>query len=169
MLPLVTSIAASSSVLVLALWYAQSRSRHDLRLRTLMEPQRMLAEQSDPFSQRVAFPIANSMVNLLLALLPTALIGRARRSFLLSIGLLLVGLIVVGAVVVYRASQGSGGPSGADYVIASLKIPSGAEIVSAVAADGQLTVTYRAGPMTSVRIFDGKSGEMIREIPVVSE
>lgn len=98
-----------------------------------------------------------------------ALIGRARRSFLLSIGLLLVGFIVVGAVVVYRASQGSGGPSGADYVIASLKIPPGAEIISAVAADGQLTVTYRAGPMTSVRIFDGKSGEMIREIPVVSD
>lgn len=98
-----------------------------------------------------------------------ALIGRARRSFLLSIGLLLAGFIVVGAVVVYRASQGGGAPSAADYVIASLKIPSGAEIVSAVAADGQLTVTYRAGPMTSVRIFDGKSGEMIREIPVVSE
>lgn len=84
MLPLVTSIAASSSVLVLALWYAQSRSRHDLRLRTLMEPQRMLAEQSDPFSQRVAFPIANSMVNLLLALLPTALIGRARQWLLIA-------------------------------------------------------------------------------------
>ena len=45
----------------------------------------------------------------------------------------------------------------------------GAEIISAVAADGQLTITYRAGPMTSVRIFDGKSGEMVREIPVMSE
>ncbi|HEY9011454.1 MAG TPA: hypothetical protein VIN06_10580, partial [Devosia sp.] len=70
-----------------------------------------------------------------------------------------------------RASQsGDGGPSaGSDYVIAALKIPAGAEIISAVAADGQLTVTYRAGPMTSVRIFDGKSGEMVREIPVMSE
>jgi tight adherence protein C len=44
-----------------------------------MEPQRMLAEQSDPFSQRVAFPIVNSLVNVLLAILPTALIGRARQ------------------------------------------------------------------------------------------
>lgn len=98
-----------------------------------------------------------------------ALIGRARKSFLFSIGLLLVGFIAIGGVLVYRASQGGGAPSGADYVIASLKIPANAQIISAVAADGQLTVTYRAGSMTSVRIFDGKSGEMIREIPVVSE
>lgn len=97
--------------------------------------------------------------------------GRARKSFLFSIGLLIVGFIAIGGALVYRASQsGDGGSSqGSDYVIASLKIPAGAEIISAVAADGQLTITYRAGPMTSVRIFDGKSGEMIREIPVVSE
>jgi tight adherence protein C len=66
------------------MWYGQSRSRHDVRLRTLMEPQRMLAEQSDPFSQRVAFPAVNSLVNVLLAILPTALIGRARRWLLIS-------------------------------------------------------------------------------------
>ena len=37
------------------------------------------------------------------------------------------------------------------------------------AADGKITVTFKAGQMTTVRIFDGKSGEIIREIPVVSE
>ena len=97
--------------------------------------------------------------------------GRARKSFLFSIGLLIVGFIAIGGALVYRASQsGDSAPSqGSEYVIASLKIPAGAEIISAVAADGQLTVTYRAGPMTSVRIFDGKSGEMVREIPVMSE
>lgn len=97
--------------------------------------------------------------------------GRARKSFLFSIGLLIVGFIAIGGALVYRASQsGDSGPAqSSDYVIASLKIPAGAEIISAVAADGQLTVTYRAGPMTSVRIFDGKSGEMVREIPVMSE
>jgi len=78
MLALITSVAASASVLVLGLWFAQSRSRHDARLRSLVEPQRMLVEQGDPFSQRVAFPVANGMVNFLLAVLPTALIGRAR-------------------------------------------------------------------------------------------
>jgi hypothetical protein len=98
------------------------------------------------------------------------IIARARTSFLFSIGLLLLGFIAIGGALVYRASQsGSTPPTGAAYVIASMKIPAGAEIISAVAADGQLTVTYKAGPMTSVRIFDGKTGEMLREIPVLSE
>lgn len=97
-----------------------------------------------------------------------AVLNRARKSFLVSIGLLVVGLIAVGGALVYRASQ-SEPKSGGDYVIASLKIPQGGEVVSAVAADGRVTVTYRLGAMTSVRIFDGKSGELVREIPVVSE
>jgi hypothetical protein len=95
------------------------------------------------------------------------IIGRARKSFLLSVGLLVVGIFIIGVVLVLRGGGGSG--AGGDYVIASMSIPSGAQIISAVAADGRLTVTYRAGAMTSVRIFDGKSGEMIREIPVLSE
>ena len=95
-------------------------------------------------------------------------LGRARRSFFLSIGLLLLGLMAVGGAVVYRTSQ-SESPASGDYVIAALKIPAGAEVVSAVAADGRVTLTYRLGAMTSVRIFDGKTGELVREIPVVSE
>jgi len=98
------------------------------------------------------------------------IIGRARKSFLFSIGLLLVGFIAIAGALIFRTGGGSSTPpSGSDYVIASLSIPAGAEIISAVAAGGQLTVTYRAGAMTSVRIFDGKSGEMLREIPVLSE
>jgi hypothetical protein len=101
-----------------------------------------------------------------------AIIGRARKSFLFSMGLLVIGFLAIGGALIYRsANSGTGGGSstGADYVIAALKIPSGAEVVSAVAADGKVTLTYKVGLMTSVRIFDGKSGEMIREIPVVSE
>lgn len=99
-----------------------------------------------------------------------ALIGRARRSFLFSIGLLLLGLIAVGGAIVYKSVQTTASaPTGADYTIASLKIPTGSDVVSAVAADGKVTVTYKNGPMTVVRIFDGKTGDMIREIPVVSE
>lgn len=98
-----------------------------------------------------------------------SIIARARKSFLLSIGLLICGFIIIGGVLVYRAAQGDAGGAGADYVIAALKVPQEAEIVSAVAADGQVTVTYRVGPLTSVRIFDGRSGEVVREIPVVRE
>jgi hypothetical protein len=97
-----------------------------------------------------------------------AVLGRARKSFFVSIALLLLGLMAIGGAVVYRTSQSDTPPQG-DYVIASMSIPQGAEVVSAVAADGQVTLTYRLGPMTSVRIFDGKTGEMVREIPVVSE
>ncbi len=96
------------------------------------------------------------------------IIGRARKSFLFSIGLLLLGFLAIAGALIFR-SAGGGSGSASDYVIASMKIPAGAEIISAVAADGRLTVTYRAGAMTSVRIFDGKSGEMLREIPVLSE
>ena len=101
-----------------------------------------------------------------------AIIARARKSFLFSIGLLIVGFLAIGGVLIFKSvnlAPGGGGSTGADYVIASLKIPSGAEVVSAVAADGKVTLTYKTGLMTSVRIFDGKSGEMIREIPVLSE
>lgn len=99
-----------------------------------------------------------------------AIIGRARKSFMFSIGLLIVGFVAIGGALIWRSAQSGNAPSvGANYVIAALKIPEGAEIVSAVAADGLLTVTYRVGPMTSVRIIDGRSGEMVREIPVVSE
>lgn len=97
--------------------------------------------------------------------------ARARKSFMISMGLLLIGFLAIGGALIWRSANpaGGGGSNTADYVIASLKIPSGAEVVSAVAADGKVTLTYRVGLMTSVRIFDGKSGEMIREIPVLSE
>jgi hypothetical protein len=99
-----------------------------------------------------------------------AIIRRARTSFLFSIGLLIIGFLAIGGALVFR-SVNIGGPaaSSTDYAIAALKVPAGAEVVSAVAADGKVSVTLKVGPMTTVRIFDGKSGELIREIPVVSE
>lgn len=89
---------------------------------------------------------------------------------MLTMGLLVLGFIAIAGALIYRSAN-SGGSSGVgtEYIIAALKIPDGAEVVSAVAADGKVTLTYRAGAMTSVRIFDGRSGEMIREIPVVSD
>jgi hypothetical protein len=99
------------------------------------------------------------------------MIRRARGAFLLSIGLLLVGLVAVGVAIVYKSSEGGPAPasSGADYSLAAVKVPSGAEVISAVAADGKLTVTYRSGSATSIRIFDGRSGDLLREVPVTGE
>lgn len=101
-----------------------------------------------------------------------ALIGRARRSFLFSIGLLIVGVLAIGGVIVYKSMQTTGiAPvaTALDYSLAQVKVPAGAEVISATAADGKLTVTFRNGQTTSIRIFDGRSGEMLREVPVVSE
>jgi len=89
-----------------------------------------------------------------------------------SIGLLIVGFIVIGGALVYRATRDTG-PAPAEaatsYTAPAVKIPAGAEIVSAVASGGDITVTYKNGSATSIRIFDGKSGAILREIPVVSE
>lgn len=74
-----TSIVAASAVFLFALWYLRSKSTQDARLRSLAEPQRMVVERQDPFTQRVAFPMVDSLVTGLMAVLPTSLIGRARR------------------------------------------------------------------------------------------
>ena len=100
-----------------------------------------------------------------------AVIGRARKSFVFSIGLLIVGFMVIGGALVYRASKDTGAPVSSDtaYTAPAVKVPAGADIVSAVAAGGTITVTYKNGSATSIRIFDGRTGAIIREIPVVSE
>lgn len=101
-----------------------------------------------------------------------AVIGRARRSFIFSIGLLIVGFIVIGGALVYRASRDQGAApvaGAARYTAAAVKLPQGAEIVSAVASGGEISVTYRNGAATSLRIFDGATGAILREIPVVTE
>lgn len=86
-------------------------------------------------------------------------------------GLLLAGLIAVGAVIVYK-SQPAGGTNssdkGSEYALAKLQLPAGAEIVSVVAADGVVTVTYKVAGATTVEIFDGKTGALIRSLVVSS-
>lgn len=98
------------------------------------------------------------------------IIGRARKSFLFSIGLLIVGFIAIGGALVYRSVQGTGDSVTASALtIAAVKVPAGAEVLSAVAAGGQVTVTYKSGATTSIRVFDGRTGDILREIAVVSE
>ena len=103
-----------------------------------------------------------------------AIIARARKSFVFTIGLLIVGFIIIAGALVYRASRDSGaapaaGGGEAAYAAAAVKIPAGATVVSAIASGGDITVTYKNGSATSIRIFDGKTGSILREIPVVSE
>ena len=97
------------------------------------------------------------------------MLARARRSFLVSIGVLLLGFIAIAGVLVYRSSQGSGQQAAGQYAAQALRLPQGAEIVSAVASGGTVSVTYRIGPSLQVRIFDGTTGEMKQQLDIVTE
>ncbi|CDP53061.1 DUF6476 family protein [Paradevosia shaoguanensis] len=101
-----------------------------------------------------------------------AIIARAKRSFMFSIGLLLVGFIAIAIALVYRSSQtapaSATAPAGA-YAAQALRLPQGAEVVSAVATGGTVSVTYKIGPATQVRIFDGATGEMQQQLDIVVE
>jgi hypothetical protein len=98
------------------------------------------------------------------------IIGRARTSFLFTIGLLIVGFIAIAGALVYRSSQ-SGGSATApnEYGLASVSIPAGAEVISASASGGVVTVTFSQAGATRVRIFDGKTGALVREFPIEAE
>ena len=99
---------------------------------------------------------------------------KARLAFALMLGVMILGLIVVGGTLVYRLTRGDvPGATGAapetPYSAASLKLPAGATILSAVAAGGDISVTFRNGSATTLRIFDGRTGAILREVPLVAE
>ncbi len=78
MYPLI-SITAGLSVFMFVLWYLRSKNQQEVRLRSLGDQHRMMVEQDAAFNERVAFPVVDSLVRGLMAVLPTSLIGRARR------------------------------------------------------------------------------------------
>ena len=78
MIPL-TAIAGSVSVFLFLLWYARSKNESEMRVRSLGDHERIVVERQSAFTQRVAFPMVNGAVNTLMAILPTSLIGRARK------------------------------------------------------------------------------------------
>lgn len=79
--------------------------------------------------------------------------------------------MAIGGVLVYRATRDK--PSEVPVVTSSetgqLALPPGAEIVSAVATGGLVTVTYKLGETTQLRLFDEKTGTMVRQMDVVTE
>jgi len=94
------------------------------------------------------------------------ILGRARRSFGISIAVLLVGFIAVAFALVYRATRDDGDAPYAS--IGSISLPAGAEVVQAVPAEGLIAVTYRVGGQTFLRLVDAKTGELAGEIGFVS-
>ncbi len=78
MIPLI-SVAASLSVFLFTLWYLRNKNQQEIRIQSLGEQQRMIVEQQASFNERVAFPVVDGLVRGLMSILPTSLVGRARR------------------------------------------------------------------------------------------
>mgnify|MGYP000200473404 CR=1 FL=1 len=81
----------------------------------------------------------------------------------MSILILMVGFMAVAGALVYRINQK---PGGEQYAVQSVELPSGAEIVSAVAQDGVITITFKQGDKAGIRLVDGETGELIRDISI---
>jgi tight adherence protein C len=77
------SFASTGSVFLFVLWYLRSKNAMEERVRSLGVQERLVVEADDPFSQRVAFPMVDGLVKLMMAALPTALIGKARHWLLI--------------------------------------------------------------------------------------
>jgi hypothetical protein len=90
------------------------------------------------------------------------LLGRARRSFGISIGILLLGFMAIGFALVYRVMRDSPPPS----LAAAVTLPADAEVVSALTLDGTVQVTYRADGAATLAVFDAGSGALLRSVAI---
>ena len=88
--------------------------------------------------------------------------GKARRSFGISIGILLLGFMAIGIALVYRVMRDTPPPAVAE----SVAVPDGAEVVSAVVSEGTINVTYTVGGVTTLALFDLATGELTRSVVI---
>ena len=98
-------------------------------------------------------------------------INRARRSFGVSMAVLLVGLIAVVGALVYRATRDSGTlPVAPDlYALESVSLPTGATLISATASGGQVTLSYRLGEAVEVLVVSGETGDTLARFAVTND
>ena len=93
------------------------------------------------------------------------MLGKARRSFAISMGILLLGFMAIGFALVYRVMRDSPPPAIAEAV----SIPTGSEVISALTSDGTVQVTYRAGDDVMLSVFDAGSGQLQRTVRIAAE
>ena len=48
----------------------------------------------------------------------------------------------------------------------SVALPAGAEVVSALVADGSMQVTYRLDGVTTLSLFNQETGDLIRSVTI---
>lgn len=85
---------------------------------------------------------------------------KARRSFGISIGILLLGFMAIGFALVYRVMRDKPPAE----MAAQIEMPAGAEVLSAVVSDGLVNVTYRAGGIVHLRLVEQGTGKLARDV-----
>jgi hypothetical protein len=90
------------------------------------------------------------------------MLGKARRSFAVSMSILLLGFMAIGVALVYRVMRDSPPPAIAESVV----IPGGAQVISAINTDGTIQVTFSAGGATMLNIYDAATGELERSVQI---
>jgi hypothetical protein len=88
--------------------------------------------------------------------------SKARRSFGISIGILLLGFMAIGFALVYRVMRDAPPPAVAETV----SIPAGAEVVSAMVVEGAINVTYSVNGTTTLALFDQATGALTRSVVI---
>lgn len=94
--------------------------------------------------------------------------AKARRRAGLSMLVMLAGFMTIVLVVVYRLATMSSDVA-SEYGLEAVALPAGAQVVATQVQDGLVTVTYSAQEGQGIRIFDGETGELVREIAVIAE
>ena len=88
--------------------------------------------------------------------------GKARRSFGISIGILLLGFMAIGVALVYRVMRDAPPPT----IVEAVSVPAGGQVISALNTDGTVQVTYRAGDVVMLSVFNASTGELMRSVRI---
>ncbi|TAK61819.1 MAG: type II secretion system F family protein [Dehalococcoidia bacterium] len=125
-----TSMVVFFSLVLFGAWYVRSKNQMEDRVRALSNQRRAMAEEDDPFTQRVMFPVIHGFSTRLLNYMPTSLISRAGKWLVISdssMGLptfmSIVLVLTTGLPALYFASiwaSSSGSPSGRALAIVPL-------------------------------------------------
>ncbi|MGV8831288.1 MAG: hypothetical protein ACOH2N_04865 [Devosia sp.] len=90
------------------------------------------------------------------------MLGKARRSFGISIGILLLGFMAIGFALVYRAIRDAPPP----VIIEAVALPAGAVVISALISEGTINVTYTLNGDTTLSLFNQASGELTHSVAI---
>ncbi len=95
-------------------------------------------------------------------------IGKAKRSFGFSMAILILGFMAIVSALVYRATREEESAANR-FSLQEIIIPAGAQILSVVPMNDVIIVTYQNNDGAMMRIIDTVTGDILKDIPVVTE